>query len=126
MAMFGADWRDPNRYDLVINLSRMSRESATRMILDGAQLEDYRATPASHQAFSDLALATRVHATLFASSDVQGLAVEVRADRGHIHIKGRVDQGMEYEVVRLVENVPGVIYVSADLFSVPPEGVLRI
>jgi cytidylate kinase len=126
MAMFGADWRDASRYDLVLNLSRMSRESAARMILDAAQLEDYRATAESHQAFSDLALASQVHATLFASPGVQGLAVEVRADRGHILINGRVDEGMEYEVVSMVENVPGVINVTADLFSVPPEGVLRI
>jgi cytidylate kinase len=126
MAMFGADWRNPNRYDLVLNLSRMSREGAKRVILDAAQLADYQATPASHQAFSDLALRSRVHATLFASPDVQGLAVEVCADRGHIHVKGRVDEGMEYEVVRLVENVPGVIKVTTDLYSALPEGVLRI
>jgi cytidylate kinase len=126
MAMFGADWRDPNRFDLVLNLSRMSREGAKRMILDAAQLADYQATPVSHQAFSDLALRSRVHATLLASPDVQGLAVEVCADRGHIHVKGRVDEGMEYEVVRLVENVPGVIKVTTDLYSALPEGVLRI
>ena len=28
MAMFGADWRDPNRYDLILNMAKMTREGA--------------------------------------------------------------------------------------------------
>jgi len=126
MRMFGADWRDPNRYDLVLNMSKMSREGAKRMIMEAAKLEEYQPTPASNQAFKDLALGSRVLATLLASPDVQGSALEVRADGGHINVKGRVDEGMEYEVVTLVENVPGVINVTTELYSVPPEGALRI
>jgi hypothetical protein len=26
MAMFGTDWRDPNRYDLVLNMGKMRRD----------------------------------------------------------------------------------------------------
>lgn len=91
-----------------------------------AKLEEYQPTLASNQAFNDIALSSQVLATLFASPNVQGMALEVRADGGHVHIKGRVDEGMEYEVVRLAQNVPGVFHVTTDLFSVPPEGVLRI
>jgi cytidylate kinase len=126
MAMFGADWRDPNRYDVVLNMSKMSRDGATRLIIEAATLQEYQATGASSQAFNDLALGSRVLAMLLTSAVVRGSALEVRADRGHIHIKGRVDEGMEYEIERLVENVQGVIYVTSDLYSVPPEGVLRI
>ena len=125
IAMFGADWHDPNRYDLILNMSKMSREGAKRMIIEAAKLEEYQPTSASNQAFSDLALGSRVLATLFAS-DVQVSALEVRADAGHIHVKGRVDEGMESEIVRLVENIPGIIEVTSDLYSVPPEGMLRI
>ena len=126
MEMFRADWRDPNRYDLILNMGKMSREGAQRMLIEAAKLEEYQPTPLSNQAFNDLALGSRVLATLLASPDVQGSALEVRADSGHIHVKGRVDDGMDYEVVKLVQNVPGVIKVTTDLYSVPPEGVLRI
>src|SRR5499426_3688123 len=34
MAMFGADWRDPNRYDLVLNMGKMSREGVKHVILE--------------------------------------------------------------------------------------------
>jgi osmotically-inducible protein OsmY len=124
MAMFGTDWRDPNRFDLTLNMSRMRREGAKHVIAEAAKLEEYQPAPASEQTFNDLALASRVHATLFASPDVYGSALEVTADRGHIHVKGRVDHGLKDEVVRVVRNVPGVTDVTTDLYSVPPEAFL--
>jgi cytidylate kinase len=124
MAMFGADWRDPNRFDLILNMSKMRREGAKRVIIEAAKLEEYQPTPASNQAFNDLALCSRVHATLTASPDVRGSALEVRAEGGHIYVKGRVEQGLEDEVVKLVRNVPGVTKVTTDLYSVPPDAYL--
>ena len=121
MAMFGTDWRDPNRFDLILNMSRMRREGATRVIIEAAKLEEYQPTAASEQVFNDLALGSRVHATLLASPDVQGSALEVRAEGGHVYVKGRIDQGSEDEVLNLVKNVPGVIKVTSDLYSVPPD-----
>jgi cytidylate kinase len=124
MAMFGADWRDLNRYDLILNMGKMRREGAMRVIIEAAKLAEYQPTPASEQAFNDLALGSRVHAMLFASPDIRGSALEVRAEGGHIHVKGRVDQGLEDEVVNLIKNVPGVTKVMTDVYSVPPEALL--
>ena len=124
MAMFGTDWRDPNRYDLILNMGKMRREGAKRVIIEAANVEEYQTTPASNQAFNDLALSSRVHATLFAAPDVRGSALEVRAEGGHIHVKGRVEQGLADKVVKLVQNVSGVTKVTSDLYSVPPEAFL--
>ena len=124
MAMFGTDWRDPNRYDLILNMGKMSREGARRVILEAAKLEEYQPSPASTQAFNDLALGSRVYAALFASPDVGGSALEVRAEGGHVHVKGRVDQGVGEKVENLVREIPGVTKVTADLYSVPPEAFL--
>src|SRR5215468_7572722 len=124
MAMFDADWRDPNRFDLILNMSRMRREGAKRVIIEAAKLEEYQPTPASEQAFNNLTLRSRVHATLFASPDIKVSALEVRAEGGHVYIKGRVDYGLEDEVVNLVKNIPGVIKVTTDLYSVPPDAFL--
>jgi cytidylate kinase len=122
MAMFGTDWHDPNRFDLILNMSKMRREGAKHVIIEAAKLEEYQPTPASEQAFNDLALASRVHATLFASPDVQASALEVRAESGHVHITGRVDPGLEEdELVNLVKNIPGVTKVTTDVYSVPPD-----
>jgi len=125
MAMFGTDWRDPNRYDLILNMGKMRREGAKRVIIEAAKLEEYQPTPVSNRAFNDLALASRVHATLFAAPHVRASAVEVRAESGHIHVEGRVDQGLEHQFVKLVKTVPGVTTVTSDLYSAPPEGFLQ-
>jgi len=124
MEMFGSDWRDPNRYDVVLNMRKLHRDDAKHVIVEAANLEVFQPTPASIQAFNDLALAAKVHATLLASPHLQGSSLEVRAESGHVHVKGRVDHGLEDEVVMLVKNVPDVIKVTTDLFSVPPEALL--
>jgi cytidylate kinase len=124
MQMFGADWRDSNRYDLILNMGTMSRQGAKRLITEAAMLEEYQPTPASVQAFDDLALESRVHATLFASPDIGGSGLEVHAEGGHVYVKGRVAQGLDDELVGIVKGVPGVSKVTTDIYSVPPEGLL--
>jgi hypothetical protein len=41
-----------------------------------------------------------------------------------VFVKGRIDHGLEDEVTELVNKVPGVIKVTTDLYSVPPEALL--
>lgn len=52
--MFGADWRDANRYDVVINMGKMCREGAKRVIIEAPKLDEYQRTAASSQAFTTL------------------------------------------------------------------------
>jgi cytidylate kinase len=125
VAMFGTDWRDPNRYDVILNMGKMRRDGAKRVIIETAKLEEYQPTPESDQAFNDLALGSRVYAALFASPDVRGSALEVRAEGGHIYVKGRVDHGLEDKAVTLVKDVAGVTKVTSDLYSVSPEAFLE-
>jgi cytidylate kinase len=124
MAMFGADWRDSNRFDLVLNMGKMRRDGAKRVIIETAKLEEYQPTTASVQAFNNLALGSMVHANLYASPEVEASALEVRAEGGHVYIKGRVGHGQEDQILMLVRNMPGVFKVTADLYSVPPEAFL--
>ena len=125
MAMFGTDWRDPNRYDLVLNMGTMRREGAQRMIIEAAKLEEYQQTAESKQAFDDHSLCSRVHATLFALPDLRGSGLEVRATEGHIHIAGRIEHGWKEELVRIVKIVRGVTSVTTDVYAVPPEAFLK-
>ena len=125
-AMFGADWRDPNRYDLILNMGKMRGDGAKQLIVEAAKLEEYRPTPASTRVFNDLALSSRVHATLFVSPSLRGLAVELRAEDGHIYVKGKVAQGLEDQLIKVVKHIPGVTQVTSDLYSAPPEGFLQV
>jgi cytidylate kinase len=125
MEMFGVDWCDPNRYDLVLNMSKMSREGAKHVIIETAKLDEYQPTVASNLAFNDLSLGSRVHAPLFASPYVRGSSLEVCAKGGEVQVKGRVELGLEDEVLNVVKRVPGVNKVTSELYSVPAEGYLE-
>ena len=125
MAMFGADWRDPNRYDLVLNMGTMRREGAVRMIVEAAKLEEYQPTSASSRAFDDLSVGSRVYATLLAVPKIRESGLEVHATEGHIHIGGRIERGLQEELVRIVKIIRGVKEVTVDVHAVPPEAFLQ-
>jgi cytidylate kinase len=125
-AMFGTDWRDPNRYDLILNMGKMRRDGAKRVIIEAAKLGEYRPTSASTRAFKDLALSSRVHATLFAAPNLRGLDLEIRAEDGHIHVQGKVAHGSEAQLLKVVKYMPGVNQVTSDLYSAPLEGFLQL
>lgn len=115
MAMFAVDWRDPTRYDLVLNLGHMSLESAKRIIVEAAQLEEYQPTAISEQQFEDLSLAARVNASLGASPECSGWAFNVRAESGHVYISVIDQTGVSHtQVVKVAEKVPGVNQVTTD------------
>jgi len=122
MTMFGMDWRDPSRYDLVLNLGQMKVESATRLIVEAAKLEEYQPTITSERQFQDLSLSTRVHAVLITSREFRGSILDVRAENGHVQVSGNLQFWVsEEQVVRTVERVPGVTKVTTDLGNFPLE-----
>jgi len=125
MSMFGTDWRDPSRYDLVLNLGGMRLESAKRLIVEAAKLEEYQFTASSAQQFQDLSLGVRVQAELVAAPDLRISGFEVQARSGHVHISGVLQFWMsEPEIVRVVEKVPGVTKVTTDLVVMPTDNDL--
>ena len=115
MAMFGTDWRDPSRFDLVLNLGRMSSEAAIRLILETVRLPDYQMTPASKQAFSDFSLAARVHAALVLSSNMSGAMLDVKAKEGEVSVSGTLPYWLsDQSVVEQIQKIQGVKGVRTD------------
>ena len=122
LSMFGADWRDPARYDLVLNLGQMNVESAKRLIVEAAKLEDYQPTASSERQFQNLSLSSRVQAVLITSREFRGSIFDVRAENGHVHVSGNLQFWVsEAEVAHAVERVPGVSKVTTDLGDIPLE-----
>src|SRR5204862_4609273 len=82
--LFKIDWRDPTRYDLVLNTTRTTVKTAARMIAEVSQGEEYRPTPDSLQAMKDLTITASVEAMLMASRlEISNLEVETRC--GEVH-----------------------------------------
>jgi cytidylate kinase len=115
LALFGTDWRDITRYDLALNVAQLGMEGVTRVIVEAARLERYQTSARSEQDLKNLALGSRVQATLLTSSKFRDLGVAVRADNGKVHVLGAFARWIsEEELVRVITSVPGVTEVVTD------------
>jgi cytidylate kinase len=120
MAMFGNDWRDPNQFDLVLNMAQMSTGDAARLIVEAARLERYQATPASEQELQDLTVSTGVQRALVTSPGLRNSVFEVHADQGRVSLSGILPRGVtEEEVIELAKQVPGVTDVVTNFIRIP-------
>jgi cytidylate kinase len=107
--LFKVNWRDPGRYDMVLNLSKTSIETAARLIADFAQREEYRPTPESIRALNDLTITARVEAALFVASEVEISNLEVKTVAGDVTISGVViAAGVRDLATKIIRNIPGV------------------
>jgi cytidylate kinase len=120
--LFNIDWRDPTRYDFVLNTARLSVETAARSIAEVSQQEEYRPTAESLQAMKDLTINVRVEALLVTSPDIRISNLEVQTNGGEVYVSGiLVAAGLEKIIIDVVKNVPGVTGVKTYFVVTPPE-----
>jgi cytidylate kinase len=125
MAMFGVDWRDPSRFDLVVNLGRMSISTIKHLILETLRQPDYQMTPGSKQAFEDFVLASQVKAVLAMSTDSTRTRLDVKASAGKVAVSGSIPSWVSEEtLVTKIKTIPGVKDVQTDIVNVPDLGVV--
>jgi hypothetical protein len=113
---FGVDWQDPRRYDLLLNLGRMPLEAAVDRVVEEAKRPEFQPTPESEQALQDLTLKAGVEAALAVNPQTRAVNLNVLAQQGTVYVWGALPGfGIEHEVIRVVEGVPGVQDVVPDL-----------
>lgn len=121
-AVFGVDWRDPGRYDLMLNIAQMTLETAADLVVEAVSREDFQPTADSEQAFQDLTVTSRVQAALIVTPKTRNLPISVRAERGKVYLSGILAQtDLEESIVQLAKGVPGVTDVTAEFESPPIE-----
>jgi cytidylate kinase len=120
--LFKIDWRDPTRYDFVLNTARMSVETAARFIAEVSQRLEYQPTAESLEAIRDLTVNARVQAILITSPDIRLADLEVRTKHGEVQVSGiLISAGLERIIVEEVKKVPGVLAVKTHFVVTPPE-----
>jgi cytidylate kinase len=118
--LFNLDWNDPLLFDLVVNLSRIGIDTACEAVAQTAARPEFQATPQSLQALRDLALASRVEATLAADPRTKGVEVHVSAADGIVHITGSTAWSDALDALPgVARGVPGVTAVLADVKHIP-------
>ena len=108
--MHGGSEGDPSLYDMVINLEHLSIEDASDAI---AHLATVQRSPAIETAdriaLDNLAISSRVEAALALDSSTGQLALDVEADGGLVHVRGKVPNLEALnEVLRVAQRVPDV------------------
>jgi cytidylate kinase len=114
--LYAVDWRDASLYDLVLNLEHLNIEQACEIIAAMARQDCFKETPASRASIDDLALASRVQATLAVAPGTLQLEVDVSARAGSVVISGAMlGQRQADEIRAIAVNVPGVTDVNVEL-----------
>ncbi len=120
--LFGADWMDSSRFDMVLNLAHMKPETACQLIVAAVKAEEFQPSAESQQVFENLALASKVEAALMSTPSMRHLNIFIRADGGVVQVSGVLTQpALQDVIVHEVEQVPGVTQVVAELETAPME-----
>lgn len=91
---------DPSLYDVVLNLESMDIREACDVIAGVASLKCFEETALSTAAMNDLAVASKVRATLVCAPSTVDLEVEVSVQGGAITVKGTVRDRDQLSAVR--------------------------
>jgi cytidylate kinase len=101
--LYGIDWEDPNLYDVVLNLERLTMDGACETIIRMTTLDEFRMSDASQKALEDVTLGSRVWAALAKHDVTRKIAVKVSAEGGRVTIEGSVGSQ------KVVDAIPDVI-----------------
>jgi cytidylate kinase len=114
--LYGVEWDDPNQYDLVVNLARLSVDGAADIIARTSQMPEFQPTDASRKALEDLSLSCRVWAALARDPKTRSAGIDVTADDGQVLISGSVgSSGVIDAIAATAATVPGVKSVRTEM-----------
>jgi cytidylate kinase len=123
--LFAVDWDDPHLYDLVLNLSRMSLDTACAMVTQLTERAEFQPTPASLKALEDLTLHSQVSAALATDFRTRDAELTVTVDAGMVAIIGRSWwPEVANAVPAVVRQVAGVKGINCEITGVTPPSPL--
>src|SRR5216683_3120619 len=119
--MFNIDWLEAHNWDLVINTGRFSVTETVEIVASIVSSGALEPSALDRQRLANLALASRVEATVLGDPTVWVNGLKVVAQDGRVRIEGEViteeDRDAVEQVVRLIE---GVRQIENDLRVQPP------
>lgn len=119
--LFDVDWDGPSLYDLVLNLSRMSLDTACETVARLTQRAEFQPTAASVKAMQDLTLHSRVSAALATDFRTTGADLKVTARGGIVTITGTTRWPEVAEAVpSVVRQADGVKEVRTEITVLTP------
>ena len=118
--LYDVDWGDPALYDVVVNLEFMDICEACHGLAALARQKCFEFTAESQTAMEDLALASRVKASLALAEATSYLEFDVTSKAGAVRIRGTLSSMRELsEVQRVAAAVEGIRELHLDEVALP-------
>lgn len=101
-SLFGVDWDDLTRYDVVVNISLLGIDAACDAVARLAKHKRFAQTAASKKSMKDLALASLVSAGLVRDPATASAELKVAADSGVVIVRGTTTTDASLDSIPLV------------------------
>lgn len=119
--LFNIDWMDPSNWDLVINTGRFSVDQVLDMVEAVVVSGALEPSALDRQRLANLALASRVEATVLGDPTVWVNGLKVVAQDGRVRIEGEVITEEDRDAVeQVLRQIEGVRLIENDLRVQPP------
>jgi cytidylate kinase len=119
--LFNIEWLEPHHWDLTLNTGRFNADEAVEIVAAVVKSGTLEPSAVDQQRLANLALASRVEATVLCDPTVWVNSLKVVAQEGRLRIEGEViteeDRDAVEQVVRMVD---GVRSIDNDLRVQPP------
>ncbi len=110
--LFGIDWRDPQLYDLVLNLNKLTLETACDMVIQVVRWAEFQPMEASRRMLDNLALSSRIRAAFHAHPQTSVFDIEVHAVDGVVTLSGSLpSEDAIRDVLRIAEQASGIEHI---------------
>jgi len=119
--MFNIDWLEPHHWDLVINTGRFGVRETVDMVAAIVESGMLQPSTLDKQRLANLALASRVEATVLGDPTVWVNGLKVVAQDGRVRMEGEVITEEDRDAVeQIVRSIEGVRQTENDLRVQPP------
>jgi len=98
--LYGINTTDPQLYDLVIHIRKITVEDAVDLICHTVNMKQFQSTPESQQAMDNLLLSAEVKAALVDLNP----AVEITADNGIVTIRAKTSEALHKDMVNVLKD----------------------
>ncbi len=105
LALYGIDTANPNLYDLLIHIGKLTTEDAADIICQTVMLNCFQTTPESQKILDDMALIANIKASLFKLTP----HIEVSVNENDINITTRLRAPDSEVIERLQEAAKGIV-----------------
>jgi len=107
--LYGVEWHDPSLYDLVLNLERVSVDTAVQAIVQMSKADEFKPNDTFHRTFQNEMLSSMVWISLAKAQLTTAADVSISADNGVVIVSGTAQSDQQVAtIVEVAEKTTGV------------------